>query len=75
LPDLADAIRRMLNSETQQRLERLLKKPMELPDESDEDKQLRQQVFVKFAQLGYCPHCSAQALEYFKLNKLWSVQS
>jgi len=75
LPKLADAIRRMLNSETRVRLEKLLKSPIELPNESEEDKLLRERLASKFSELGYCPHCLGQALEYFKLNELWSVQS
>jgi predicted Ser/Thr protein kinase len=75
LPKLADGIRRMLNGETRARLETLLKKPIELPNESEEDKLLRERLNTKFAELGYCPHCLSQALEYFKINELWTLQS
>lgn len=75
LPKLADAIRRMLNSETRERLEKLMKRPVELPNEAEEDKKLRERLAGKFGELGYCPHCRSQALEYFKLNELWTLQS
>jgi Mn-dependent DtxR family transcriptional regulator len=75
LPKLADGIRRMLNDETRARLEKVLKQPMELPNELEEDKKLREQLVGKFDELGYCKHCRSQALEYFKLNELWSAQS
>jgi predicted Ser/Thr protein kinase len=75
LPQLADGIRKKLNSETRVRLERLLKSPLELPDENDDDRRLRAQVFQEFDKLGYCEHCRSQSLEYFKLNELWLPQS
>jgi len=75
LPRLADGIRRKLNSETRVRLERLLKSPLELQDETEDDRRLRAEVFKQFDKLGYCEHCRSQALEYFKLNELWQAQS
>jgi predicted Ser/Thr protein kinase len=75
LPKLADGIRKKLNSETRQRLERLLKSDLELQDETEDDRRLRREVFKRFDELGYCKHCRSQALEYFKLNELWTVQS
>jgi predicted Ser/Thr protein kinase len=74
LPRLADGIRKKLNSETKTRLERLLKGPLELQDETADDRRLRDEMFKKFDQLGYCAHCRSQALEYFKLNELWALQ-
>lgn len=75
LPQVADGIRRKLNSETRQRLERLLKSPLELQDETEDDRRLRAAMFEAFNERGYCKHCLGQALEYFKLYELWNLQS
>lgn len=72
---LADGIRKKLNSETRQRLERLLKTDLELQDENEDDRRLRDEMFRTFNERGYCKHCLSQALEYFKLNELWNLQS
>ncbi len=75
LPKLADGIRKMLNDDTRQRLERMLKSQLELPDENEDDRRMRAAMFERFDQLGYCHHCVVQAIEYFKLNELWQIQS
>ncbi|MGH9548531.1 MAG: hypothetical protein ACRD3W_04115, partial [Terriglobales bacterium] len=75
LPALGDGIRRMLNNEARQRLERMLKSQLELPDETEADRTMRAQMLERFSRLGYCKHCMAQALEYSKLNELWRTQS
>ena len=75
LPKLADGIRKMLNDETRQRLERLLKSQLELQDENEDDRRLRKEMFERFNKLGYCSHCLGQAIEYFKLNELWQSQN
>jgi serine protein kinase len=74
LPRVADGIRKKLNSETRARLERLLKADLDI-QEKPEDERLRTQMLESFNERGYCKHCLAQALEYFKLNELWNLQS
>lgn len=75
IPRIADGIRKKLNSETRLRLENLLKSEREFRPESDDDKRLRDEMFRAFNERGYCKHCLSQALEYFKLNELWTLQS
>jgi predicted Ser/Thr protein kinase len=75
LPTLAKGIRKKLNNETRKRLERLLKTDLELQDETEDDRRLRAEMIRSFNQRGYCTHCLGQALEYFKLNELWALQS
>jgi predicted Ser/Thr protein kinase len=74
IPKLGDGIRAMLNNETKKRLERMLKSPLELHDETDEDRRQRAAMFERFNTLGYCQHCRDQAIEYFTINKLWAIQ-
>lgn len=75
LPTIAKGIRKKLNTETRKRLERLLKTDLELQDETEEDRRLRDEMIRSFNERGYCRHCLSQALEYFKLNELWNLQS
>ena len=75
LPKVAQGIRKKLNVETRTRLERLLKTDLELQDETEDDRRLRAEMIRSFNQRGYCAHCLSQALEYFKLNELWALQS
>jgi predicted Ser/Thr protein kinase len=75
IPQIAKGIRKKLNTETRMRLERLLKTDLELQDETEEDRRLRAEMMAKFNERGYCAHCLSQALEYFKLNELWALQS
>jgi serine protein kinase len=69
IPQLADAIRKKLNTETAKRLEEILKSELEL---SDEQKTARRESLARFDKLGYCEHCREQALTYFRDYKLWN---
>ncbi|MBS2002757.1 MAG: hypothetical protein JST44_14700 [Cyanobacteria bacterium SZAS LIN-5] len=71
LQEIADGIRKKLNSETAKVLENLLKSEIEL---DEEQKKLRRETLERFDKLGYNDYTRQQALTYFRDYKLW-IQS
>lgn len=71
LQEIADGIRKKLNSETAKVLENLLKSEIEL---DEEQKRLRRETLERFDKLGYNDYTRQQALTYFRDYKLW-IQS
>ncbi len=68
IQEIADGIRKKLNSETAKVLENLLKSEIEL---DEEQKKLRRETLERFNTLGYNDHTRQQALTYFRDYKLW----
>jgi predicted Ser/Thr protein kinase len=68
LQEIADGIRKKLNSETAKVLESLLKSEIEL---DEEQKKLRRETLERFSKLGYNDYTRQQALTYFRDYKLW----
>jgi hypothetical protein len=68
IQEIADGIRKKLNSETAKVLETLLKSEIEL---DEEQKKLRRETLERFNKLGYNDFTRQQALTYFRDYKLW----
>jgi predicted Ser/Thr protein kinase len=68
IQEIADGIRKKLNSETAKVLENLLKSEIEL---DEEQKKLRRETLERFDKLGYNDHTRQQALTYFRDYQLW----
>ncbi|CAN5630277.1 serine/threonine protein kinase PrkA [soil metagenome] len=68
IQEIADGIRKKLNSEIAKTLENLLKSEIEL---DEEQKKLRRETLERFDKLGYNDYTRQQALTYFRDYKLW----